>query len=186
MPRVQLNTALTRVSGEIDGYVFKMYRGRTLLTRKPTFTKPWSVAQGDWRKTFSAASGFAALVKADPELREQYRRRGKQLKLNYRQVALRDYFHAPEIHGFNADKYQSAKGGTLAVAVRDDFAVVGVQVTLRDAAGAEIMSGEARLAGIHWHFEVPPPAPGATPPATAEIAGRDRPGNVTTRAFPLP
>lgn len=186
MPKVRLNTALTGISGKIDEYVFKVYRGRTLLSKKPTFTKPWSEGQGDWRKTFSAASGFAALIKEDPELRERYRRRGKRLKLNYRQMALRDYFHPPEIEWLTTTHYRPAEGGTLEIGARDDFEVVAVQVTLRGADGAVILSGDAIPARRVWHFDVPVPGPGARNPTAVEISARDRPGNVSTRTFSLP
>jgi hypothetical protein len=45
MPKVHLNTALTGLSGTLDGRVYRRYRGRVVLQRRPVFRRPWSDAQ---------------------------------------------------------------------------------------------------------------------------------------------
>lgn len=185
MARVQLNPALGRISGAIDGYVFKTYRGKTVLSKKPKFTKPWSQAQVATRKTFKAASDFSKTVKADPALCEAYRQRGRRLKLNYRQMALRDAFNPPRIDALDRSDFTAADGGTLIITASDDFEVTGVKVTLHGSARRVVLSGEATPYHRRWSFEVPPPSSPARAPVSIEIAARDRPGNVTTRTFPL-
>ena len=186
MAKVHLNPALNAISGEIDGLVFRRFRGKTQLIKKATFTKPWSEGTLATRKTFKAASEFGEIVKNDPKLLAAYKARGRRRHLNYRQMALRDAFHAPVISAVELGDYASAAGGVLKIIAYDDFEVIGVTVKLRSATGVLLAEGDATLRRASWHYEVPPAASPERVPATAEVAARDRPGNVTTQVVALP
>jgi hypothetical protein len=181
----KMHSGLGRISGTIGGFVFKTYRGKTVLSKKPKFTKPWSKAQVATRKTFKAASDYSESVKADPVLREAYRQRGRRLKLNYRQMALRDAFNPPRVDSVDRSRFKPQQGGELVITAFDDFEVIGVQVTLHDSSGRVVASGDATPSHGRWRFEVPPATSAARAPVSIEVAARDRPGNVTTRTFPL-
>ena len=185
MARVRTSGLLGAIAGQIDGYVFKTYRGRTILTKKPAFTSGWSKAQKETRKTFKAASDFSETIKADPELLEAYKAKGRRLRLNYRQMALRDAFNPPSVDALDVSRFKRDAGGTLAITASDDFAVTGVSVAVMDTAGRVLANGEARYARGVWHFDVPSAKSTAGAPASAVVTAHDRPGNVTTRTFPL-
>ena len=155
-----------------------------MLQRRPTFTKPWSEAQGKTRTTFGGGSQFAATIKADPLLRELYAARGRRRQLNYRQMAIRDYFHAPSVDALLTAGYTAPAGGELVVRASDDFEVVRVILALHAADGNVVAEGDAILRDRFWHFTVPPSA-GGNPPVNAAVTAFDRPGNSTTRQFPL-
>lgn len=186
MAKAHVNRFLNGLSGTIDDHVFRRHRGKTILQRKPTFTLPRTEAQVATMKTFSEGSKFAALVKADPDLRRRYATRGRKVKLNFRHMAIGDYFHAPTVEHFDADRYTAAGGGTLTIVAADDFEVVRVAVTLHDADDRVVASGDAVGQRDVWQFEVAPPVGGAKPPVRATVTACDRPGNATTEEFPLP
>ncbi len=186
MAKAHVNRFLKGLSGTIDGHVFRRHRGKTILQRKPTFTLPRSDGQVATMKTFSEASKFAALVKADPDLRRLYATRGRKVKLNFRHMAIGDYFHAPTVEHFGTGQYTAAGGGTLVILAKDDFEVVRVAVTLHDADAGVVAAGDAVGQDGVWRFAVASPASGAKRPVRATVTACDRPGNATTEEFPLP
>jgi len=185
MARARLNPALTSINGNVDGYVYRHYRGRTVIQRKPVFTQPWSEAQAKTRTTFAGGSAFAAKVKADPELRAFYTQAGKRQKLNYRQMAIRDYFNPPTVDGLETYRYSPAKGGELRVDATDALGVARVRYELRDATGAQLAAGDATLGDVAWSCTLAPAPATAARPFAILITAEDRPGNATSRTFPL-
>jgi hypothetical protein len=186
MAKVQLNPALNHISGKIDGYVHRRYRGRNFLQRRPVFTQPWSEGQQQQRATFAGGSQFAATIGADPALREFYRECGRRFELNYRQMALRDYFNPPEVHGLERGSEATGGPDTLIVRAYDAVAVVRVSIVIRDPAGATVCSGDAALRNEAWHFPLPALPADPVAPLTVVVTAYDRPGNRAEKSFPLP
>lgn len=184
MAKVNLGSVLHGLSGAIGDQVFRRYRGRTVVQRRPVFTQPWSEAQTETRHTFAGGSRYAAQVKADPALRELYATRGKRRRLNYRQMAIRDFFHAPKVDAVDTSAYQGETGGRLTVRASDDFEVVRVTIALQDPAGNIVATCETAACNSTWQGELPAVA---HDPASMKIVvtAFDRPGNATTRAFPV-
>jgi hypothetical protein len=184
MAKAHLASFLHGLGGALGDYVYRRHRGGTVLQRRPVFKQPWSAAQQTTRATFGAGSAFAAKIKADPVLRALYAEHGRRRQLNYRQMAIRDYFTPPTIADLRPDGFTPATGGRLCVEAHDDFEVVRVRYVLRAADATLVAEGEAqRTQG--WEIVVPPPPAGAPPAANATITAYDRPGNATERTFPL-
>jgi hypothetical protein len=180
---------LGALHGKIDGFVFRKQGDKTLCYRLPERTQPFSEKQKKTIRTFSDASHWVrTVVKPDPALRALYRKRGcarRKGRRNFRQMAIRDFFHAPEVNGLEFQHYQPATGGRLVIHATDDFEVVRVTVALRDTAGMVFSSGNAVLANGAWRYDAPAlPATGQLP-VTAEVTAYDRPGNATTKCFVL-
>src|SRR3954468_2267538 len=123
MPTVHLNSALNAVSGKIGDFVYRRYRGKTILQRRPRFTHAWTAKQEGTRATYAGGSAYAAIVKADPVLRARYAARGRRRQLNYRQMAIRDFFNPPSVDKLQTSRYCAATGGVLQASARDDFEV---------------------------------------------------------------
>jgi hypothetical protein len=186
MAKVHLNSALNNISGCLGSHVYRRYRKKTVLQRRPVFTQPWSAAQKETRATFGGGSAYAEKIKADPVLRELYKERGRRRLLNYRHMAIRDFFNPPTVGDLDTTGYKAPTGGVLVVHATDDFEVVRVHFALSNAAGADVFAGDATPDGISWRFTAPPPAPGVAAPVTVVVTAYDRPGNATERKFPLP
>lgn len=185
MPTVHLNSALHGVSGHFGDLVYRRYRGRTILQRRARFTQPWSAAQEKTRATFAGGSAYAAQVAADPALRALYAQRGARRRLNFRQMAIRDYFNPPSLGELDRTAYRAGTGGRLAIEACDDFEVVRVSMELHDASGTVTTQSDAAHTGRFWECQVPAPATGVSPPRAVTVTAYDRPGNATARRFPL-
>lgn len=184
MAHADIDTALGAIHGKLDGFVYRTYRGRTFICKKPEFAGPRAPGQLETQATFAEGSAFADLVKADPELRAFYGAAGKRRRNNYRQMAISDYFSVPEIVRFDATDYSPATGGPLKVSALEKVEVARVHVALLAADGTCVLEGEAL--GIQPHvWDVPPLTTGVPIPVRAVVTAYDRPGNATTKEFPL-
>jgi len=55
-----------------DQFVFKNYSGKSVISKVPVFTKPWSEKQLEHRHRFSQACKKAKALASLPEIRELY------------------------------------------------------------------------------------------------------------------
>src|SRR5690349_18765650 len=79
MAKVNLNSALAALSGNIDGFVFKHYTFGIVVSRRPDMRgiKP-SAAQKAQRARFRAAAEHRRAVLADPALRRKFAAEAKK------------------------------------------------------------------------------------------------------------
>ncbi|MEO6002342.1 MAG: hypothetical protein ABIZ04_06295 [Opitutus sp.] len=86
MPKLKLNSALSGVSGTMDGWVYKHYKNDKrglVLSRKPDMSsvKP-SKAQLARRDAMRKAGEFHRQVLADPALLKKFQKIAKQKRIN--------------------------------------------------------------------------------------------------------
>ena len=77
MPKIGLNSALTFISGGVDGWVYKNYKDKRgpVLSRRPDMSNVTpSAAQLAQRARMRQAAEFHRKVLADPELLAKFRR----------------------------------------------------------------------------------------------------------------
>ncbi|MEI8005082.1 MAG: hypothetical protein WCI48_02675 [Bacteroidota bacterium] len=55
-----------------DQFVLKNYSGKSVMSKIPVFTKPWSEKQNEHRLRFSQACKKAKALASRPEIRELY------------------------------------------------------------------------------------------------------------------
>jgi len=91
MATAKFNSSFKPLRGKVGGLVFKHYVDKVVVTRAPTFTKPWSPAQQDGRKRFALASAHARTVQADPVLRAKYEKIAARRGLTVRSVVISAY-----------------------------------------------------------------------------------------------
>jgi hypothetical protein len=185
MGKTTLNSALSKISGRVDNWVYRLRAGQMLITKRPDFSGVVpSQAQLDVRQRFSEARRYAQIALANPVLRAFYAERAKGTLSNAGAEATTDYLRPPTVHNVDLAQYHGAIGNVITVEASDDTGIVGVTVTLRDAAQAVIESGPAALVNGRWTYQATEVvAIGASVVIEAEAS--DRPGNVGRMTVPL-
>lgn len=165
------------LSGKVgDLIVFRNRGGKTFVSSKPKErTGEPSESQKHHQERFQEAIFYAKAAIADPTSKTAYEEAvsGGQTAYN---VAVADFFHAPDIKSVDLSKYEGNEGNTIVVRVTDDFKVTGVAVSIYNADGSEVESGQAVQAanGIDWIY-------------TATVGNESLEGDrIVIRAYDLP
>ncbi|MBN1303324.1 MAG: hypothetical protein JXA13_02735 [Anaerolineales bacterium] len=133
MANVKLNPVFLQMRGNIGDLVFKRYRGRVIVARKPDLSniEP-SPAQLAQRELFRQAALYGKLALADSQLHSLYEQAAAEKGLPVFALTVADYFHAPEIDEIDLQAYNGNVGEEIVVYAHDNVAVNQVQVSLRD------------------------------------------------------
>lgn len=95
MARAILNGGLISISGGIDKWVYRNYRGKTIISRRSISTTEPSAAQRQRRNRFSDAVAYAKSVLASPEHRMSYEARAVEQGRSVFSLALAEYLKRP-------------------------------------------------------------------------------------------
>lgn len=176
------NNVITHgLSGKVgDLIVFRNRGGKTFVSSKPKArTGAPSENQVQHQERFQEAILYAKAAIADPASKAAYENAisGGQTAYN---VAVADFFHAPDIKSVDLSGYTGNTGETITIRVTDDFKVTGVTVDIYNADGSEVESGAAVQStnGIDWTYT----ATAANESLDGDrivIRASDLPGNVT-------
>jgi hypothetical protein len=112
MTEVNLNETVNGYRGSIGRLVFKKYKGRTIVGRKPVNTKPPTPAQTAQREQFKEASSFAKFAMEDPALRAFYGPIAQQRDITLYALAMGDYLKKPYIKPLDLTNYKGRVGDT--------------------------------------------------------------------------
>lgn len=177
MARVSLSLILYELRGAFGEYVFKRSGGKTILTRRATHKDTiWSAWQKANRKRFyGQAVAYGRRAMADPEYYAVYRALGKKLKKTTNCLAIRDFYHAPEIVLIDPSAYSGLPGDTIKIQAKDDVGVIGVEVVIRDEAGRALERGAAVEKRGSWIYTATTAVPEGAK-AVIEAEAIDRPG----------
>ena len=110
MTEVNLNATVDGYRDAIGKLVFKNYKGRTIVCRKPTFTKPPSPLQIAEREHFKEAVAYAKSVRADPAARDFYEPIAKERDTSVYWLAIKDFRCAPSFKLLDLSKYECKVG----------------------------------------------------------------------------
>ena len=132
------------LSGTIgDIIVFRQRAGKTIVANTPKeSTVLPSKAQQETRVVFKQASIYAVAVTKDPAIKAIYQSKAKPGQTAYN-VAIRDFFHDPEISEVNVTGYTGQAGDIISMRVTDDVIVVEVQVKIQNSDGSLLEEGAA-------------------------------------------
>jgi hypothetical protein len=139
------NNVITRgLSGKIgDMIVFSNRHGKTIVSNKP---KERSGVQSEVQKAhkakFQQAVIYAKAAIKDPATMQGYKDKAKDGVMPYN-VAVADFFHAPDFQSVELNAYTGKIGDTIKVRVSDGFKVKEVSVTILNADGTEVEKGNA-------------------------------------------
>jgi hypothetical protein len=176
MAKVRNNIIIQGLSGTLgDQLVIKQDKaGRTIVATPPTVdpNRTFSAAQLERQDKFRDASVYAKGAKGETI----YAEKAKGTPRTPSNVAMADWFHAPEIPEVDTSAWTGAVGQVIRIQAVDDVKVTQVNVVITDNLDAVLEQGAAVQAeGAWWNY---------TTTTTAEnnakivATARDLPGNI--------
>jgi hypothetical protein len=176
MAKVRNNIIIQGLSGSLgEQLVIKQDKaGRTIVGVSPTFdpNRTYSEAQLTHQDQFREAAAYAK----DTKDQEAYVEKAVGTPMTSYNVAMADWFHAPEILELDVSAWHGEAGQVIRIKAVDDIQVTQVNVVITDSTGAALEQGQAvRADGLWWDYTTTATAPeGPRVVATA----RDLPGHV--------
>ena len=181
MAKIAKNIVLHGASGKIgDMLVVRQRGGSTILSQAPGERKGEpSEAQKAHQMRFQQAVLYARMQIADETAKAEYAAKASGLSNAYN-VAVADFFNAPNIDEIDVRQYKGTVGDTIRVRVTDDFKVKQVNLAIYNADGSLVETGDAVKQSnvVDWIY--------TASVANESIAGdriviraSDKPGNIT-------
>ena len=143
MAKTNLNSTIDDYRGSIGKLVFKKYRGRTIVAKKPVITAEPSQAQLDQRIRFKEAAAFGKFAQNDPDLRAIYEPIARAREVTVYTVAVQDYLKKPVIQPLDLFQYKGRVGDPILIQATDELGLAGVEVSIDSNDGTLIESGPA-------------------------------------------
>lgn len=134
MTEANLNPTVDGYRGSIGRLVFKKYKGRTIVAKKPVRTKEPSLTELARREHFKEAVAYAKSVLADPAARAFYEPIALRRDISVYAVAVGDYLKFPTIKPLNLTKYKGNIGDIIQIRAVDDvgMAYLDVEIVAQD------------------------------------------------------
>jgi hypothetical protein len=179
MTEVNLNETIDGYRGAIGNLVFKKYKGRIIVCRKPKFTKPPSPLQVAERARFREAVAYARSVRADPAARAFYEPIAEERDTSVYWLAIRDFRCLPSIQPLDLSNYRGQVGDMIVIRAVDVIGLAEMTVSIVAQDGTPIESGKAVEIGVRsgeWTYTAAQQvAPGTD--VFIELKGIDHAGN---------
>ncbi len=177
MAKIRKNIIIQGFSGTLgDQLVIKQDKaGRTILAVPPTFDadRTFSEAQQEQHEKFREASTYAK----DAKTQAVYVEKAEGTPMNAYNVAMADWFHAPEVQEIDVNNWNGQANEVIRVRAVDDVEVTQVTLLITDSNGTVLEQGNAVNTGGGWWSYT---TQNATPGASHIVASaRDLPGHVT-------
>jgi hypothetical protein len=175
------NIILHGVSGKLgDQIVIRQRGGKTIISQAPGEREGEpTAAQLQQQSKFQQAVIYGKAEMADPVEKAEYQEKASGMKTAFN-VAVADFFHAPDVDEIDMTAYNGAVGDTIRVRATDDFKVEQVHIAINNGDGSLVEEGDAvqQTNEIDWLYT-----------ATAEnsslegdkivVQVSDKPGNIT-------
>jgi hypothetical protein len=189
MPIIENNPAVKGLSGTLGGtLVYKRYGDITVVANKSKKREKISEKQVAQIGRFKQATAYAKRVLKKPEMKALYMRGINKAKLIHSayNVAIRDFLEAPKIHEIDTKDYTGEAGQLIRVRATDDFMVKSVTITVANAEGEVVETGEALARGKKglWRFTTTIRRLSVKGTVITAVA-KDYPGNETTQVFTM-
>jgi hypothetical protein len=180
MAKSRNNVVTHGLSGKIaDLLIFRQVRGQTIVSKVAEQPKTASEKQTEHRKRFQQAVLYAKAAIISPETEKLYSLAAKKEKRLALNVAVADFFDAPDIENIDLREYSGNTGDKIHVTVSDDFAVKSVSVRIINADGSLLEEGNAvQSTGNLWIYTATQNNESLDGDKIL-IAASDLPGNVT-------
>lgn len=151
MAKVGENLLVAKSRGNVGKqFVYKKRGNNTHIARMPTVDKN-AVAtekQEKVRDLFASASLYAQGAMTSPELKKLYQKKATDGSTAFN-VAFKDYTKPPRVKSIDTAKYTGNPGSEIVVVARDDFRLKDVMVSIYNAAGELVETGNAILNPIN-------------------------------------
>ena len=153
MAKIELNSAIRRIRGTIDNWVYRRNGDGVAIAKRPTAsTTPPTAAQLAVREDFRAAAAYARSVKLDPIQRPRYEAAARAKGMRAFAFAVADFLNEPKVLSIDLSAYHGALGQLIKVRAVDDFEVTGVNVAICDEEGGVIQQGAAVFTDGLWQY----------------------------------
>ena len=183
MTEVNLNPTVDGYRGSIGRLVFKRYKGRIIVAKKPVRTKEPGMEELARRERFKEAVAYAKSVLADPAARAFYEPIAQQREISVYALAMGDFLKLPTIKPLNLDKYTGQIGDTIAIRAVDNIGLADLEVEISRQDGTLIERGKAVETGAgtgKWTYTATAQVALGTG-IFIEVEGVDHAGNETKR-----
>ena len=147
MSEVDLNPTVDGYRGSIGRLVFRKYKGRTIVGKKPVRTREQSLEELARQERFKEAVAYAKSVLADPAAREFYQPIALHRDISVYNAALGDFLKLPAIKPLNLANYKGQVGDTIAIRAIDDIGLADLEVSIVAQDGTPIEHGKAVESG---------------------------------------
>ncbi|MDR2563797.1 MAG: hypothetical protein LBC98_07625 [Prevotellaceae bacterium] len=170
------------LSGKVgDILVFRQKDGQTIVAKAPRQSGKLSEKQKEHRKRFQQAVIYAKAATESSETAELYKAVAAKRKQNPINVAVADFFNAPDIDHVDLSGYAGAAGELIIVGATDDFAVKSVHIKIVNADGT-VEEGAAVQNGARWHYTTIAEN-NSIETSKIVVSVSDIPGNLTEQEF---
>ncbi|MEJ1239865.1 hypothetical protein WBG78_17130 [Chryseolinea sp. T2] len=189
MPIIENNPAVAGASGTLGNtLVYKQYNGKTIIANKGKKREKLSEKQEEQVGRFKQATKYAKRELQKPEMKSLYAKGINKAKfiMSAYNVAIADFLTPPEIKEIDTKDYTGEAGQLIRVRATDDFKVKSVTITLADAEGEVIETGEAQERGKKglWRYTTNIRRLAVKGTVVTAVA-KDYPGNTTTQVFTM-
>lgn len=177
MAKVRNNVVIRGLSGSFgDQMVIKLDKaGRTIVSNKPEFdeNRVFTPAQQVQHERFREARAYAK----DAKEQEVYISKAEGTPQSAANVAMADWFHAPEIKEIDLLEWSGQAGQCIRIQAMDDVEVKEVSVVITDENDVVLEQGPAvKGEGSWWTYQTTASAD-ANPKVL--VAAEDLPGHIT-------
>lgn len=176
MAKVRNNIIIQGLSGSLgEQLVIKQDKaGRTIVAVPPTYdeNRTFSEAQQEQQDKFRDAATYAK----DAKTQEVYQEKAEGTPQTPYNVAMADWFHAPEVQEIDMDGWTGAAGGVIRIKAVDDVQVTQVTVLITDSGGTVLEQGAASNSGGGWWTYTTQTEVSGSPRVVA--SARDLPGHI--------
>ena len=181
MAKVFDNIVLSGLTGSLGGkLVLRRGRGgQTIVSKKPVFAadREFSDAQKAHQQAFREATAYA---KANKNENIYLERAGQTGQVPYN-LAVRDWFHKPQITALDVTGWNGGAGQAIRIQAVDDVRISRVSVVITDGNGTVLEQGHAHPGDASWWtYMTTKPAGGNR---RLEVTALDFPGNIAKTAW---
>ncbi len=181
MAKVRNNIIIQGLSGSLgDQLVIKQDKaGRTIVAVPPS-TDPnrvFTEAELERQGKFRDASVYAKGAKSE----SVYVEKAEGTPMNPYNVAIADWFHAPEVTEIDTEAWSGQAGQVIRIQAVDNVQVTQVNVVITDAENAVVEQGAAvRAEGAWWAYTTTATVAGEV---KIVVTARDLPGNIASLSW---
>ena len=178
MAQSKKNIATEGLSGKVGNFVFRRRKSddKIFVSRVPVGSEEEpSEARKAVQRKFQRGILYGKSAMADPDTKALYTAKATGGRSAFN-VAIADYFNAPQIEKIEMGNYSGAIGSTITITVNDDFAVSSVHIKIENMDGSLVEDGEAAPGSfeVDWVY---------TATVTNESLAGDK---ITVTAFDMP
>jgi hypothetical protein len=176
MAKIRKNIVIQGLSGSLgDQLVIRHDKaGRTIIAVAPTYDedRTFTEAQTAQHERFREAAAYAK----DAKETEEYVAKAEGTPQTSYNVAMADWFHAPEVEEIDASAWSGEANEVIRIRATDNVKVTQVTVLLTDGDGTVLEQGNAvESDGSWWTYTTQASTPGAS---RIVASARDLPGNI--------